>query len=155
FKHGDRYRWLVWGIPSACGGHPMGSKSRRSAPASVIPFPSRRRMRGSRIGKDQLVLDTVLNNMSQGVLMFDADTRLVFSNRRYVEMYGLSPETAKPGCSLLELLGHHAAVGAFGIDPKDYMLRLLKEMATGTTMTDLVKASDGRVFSVTHKPMPD
>jgi PAS domain-containing protein len=60
-----------------------------------------------------LLLDTVLNNMSQGVLMFDSETRLVFCNQRYIEMYKLSPDVAKPGCSLRDLLNYRIAVGTF------------------------------------------
>ncbi|MGC1705898.1 MAG: PAS-domain containing protein, partial [Pseudolabrys sp.] len=37
-------------------------------------------------------MQTVLNNMSQGVLMFDSETRLIFCNQRYIELYALSPE---------------------------------------------------------------
>ncbi|HEY2185827.1 MAG TPA: PAS-domain containing protein, partial [Xanthobacteraceae bacterium] len=36
--------------------------------------------------RQQQLLGMVLNNMSQGVLMFAPDTRLVFCNRRYAEM---------------------------------------------------------------------
>ena len=45
----------------------------------------------------ELLLDTILNNMSQGVLMFDQAARLIVCNRRYIEMYGLPPEVAGPG----------------------------------------------------------
>ena len=45
-------------------------------------------------------LVTALNNMSEGPCMFDASTRLILCNERYVEMYGLPPEIAKPGVLL-------------------------------------------------------
>src|ERR1700738_253669 len=44
----------------------------------------------------QMLLKMVLNNMTQGVLMFDADTRLIFCNQRYLDMYRLSSNLAKP-----------------------------------------------------------
>ena len=40
--------------------------------------------------------DTAINNMSQGLCLFDAEQRVVFANRRYAEMYGLSLEQVKP-----------------------------------------------------------
>jgi PAS domain-containing protein len=40
---------------------------------------------------DNVRLDTAVNNMSQGLLMFDAEGRLVVCNKRYVEMYRLAP----------------------------------------------------------------
>ena len=44
--------------------------------------------------------DAALNNMSQGLLLFDSSKRIVVVNRKYIEMYGLSPEVVKPGCHL-------------------------------------------------------
>jgi diguanylate cyclase (GGDEF)-like protein len=101
----------------------------------------------------QALLDTVLNNMSQGVLMFDADARLVFSNQRYVEMYGLSPDVVVPGCSLRELLDHRRAVGAFCGDPENYIAELLDEISQGKTSNGIATAADGRVFSIVHTPI--
>src|SRR4051812_17842666 len=45
-----------------------------------------------------------LDNMSQGVCLFDANKRLVLSNRRYAEIYGLSPDQIHPGKTLKEIL---------------------------------------------------
>ena len=50
-----------------------------------------------------LQLDAALNNMSQGLAMFDAEQRLIVCNRRYSEMYGLTPEQVKPGTSASEI----------------------------------------------------
>ena len=55
-----------------------------------------------RVQKRQL--DTALNNMRHGLLMFDPDSRVVVINQSYLKMYGLSPEQAKPGCTARELL---------------------------------------------------
>ncbi len=48
--------------------------------------------------------DTALNNMSQGLCMFDADQRVVVCNERYARMYGLSPENVKPGTTLRQIV---------------------------------------------------
>jgi len=45
-----------------------------------------------------------INNMSQGLCMFDGNERLVVCNQRYMEMYALSADIVKPGCSLQSLL---------------------------------------------------
>jgi PAS domain-containing protein len=63
--------------------------------------------------RQQNLLGRILNNLSQGVLLFDANARLIFCNRRYIEMYGLSSDIVKPGCMLRELLEHRAAVHSF------------------------------------------
>jgi PAS domain S-box-containing protein len=137
----------------------VDTKSRRSARAASTPSiarslpPSPERARG---GTDQqLLLDTVLNNMSQGVLMFDPETRMVFCNQRYIEMYGLSPEVVKPGCTLRDLLEHRTAVGTFAGDPDQYIVKVLDDVTEGKTANDIVESGDGRVFSIVNKPMPD
>src|ERR1700693_1246519 len=103
----------------------MDAKIKQPASAaSILAFPAPRPRSAANIGAEtdqQLLLDTVLNNMSQGVLMFDAEARLVFCNQRYIEMYGLSAEVATPGCALRALLPHRAAVGAFGRSPGDHI----------------------------------
>ena len=50
--------------------------------------------------EQKLQLDTALNNMSQGLNMFDAAGRLVVCNERYLQMYRLSPDDVKPGCTV-------------------------------------------------------
>ena len=51
-------------------------------------------------------LDTAINNMTQGLLLFDADGRLVICNQRYIDMFGVSPDIVKPGCHLRDLIQH-------------------------------------------------
>ncbi|MGA7019299.1 MAG: PAS-domain containing protein, partial [Pseudolabrys sp.] len=47
-------------------------------------------------------LSTALNNMSQGLNMFDAQGRIL--NKRYLQMYKLSLEVVKPSCTLKRLV---------------------------------------------------
>ena len=44
--------------------------------------------------------DVAISNMSQGLCLFDADTRLVISNSRFQTMYGLPDELVMPGTPL-------------------------------------------------------
>ena len=46
--------------------------------------------------------DTALNNMSQGLAMFDAEHRLVVCNRLYSELYDLTPEQVQPRTTIRE-----------------------------------------------------
>ena len=49
-------------------------------------------------------LDTAVNNMTQGLLLFDSSQRLIICNERYIEMYGLSADIIKPGCSFGDVI---------------------------------------------------
>jgi diguanylate cyclase (GGDEF)-like protein len=99
-------------------------------------------------------LSAALNNMAQGFMMFDSQARIAIYNERYIEMYGLSHEIAKPGGSFLELLQHRAATGNLKAAPQKYHDDLLAELAQGKVVRWVVDREDGREISVTNKPMP-
>ena len=48
-------------------------------------------------------LSSAVDTMLQGLLLFDADGRLILCNQRYIQMYGVAVDIVKPGCTLLEL----------------------------------------------------
>jgi diguanylate cyclase (GGDEF)-like protein len=135
----------------------MGTDNpRQMRAATICAFPnavSRFSVKMDSSNKE-ILLDTVLNNLSQGVLMFDSETRLVFCNQRYFEMYKLSPEVAKPGCTLRDLLNHRMQAGTFSGNPEEYVVRLLQSVAGGTTSCDILKLNDGRAFCIVNKSMP-
>ena len=106
-----------------------------------------------RIGDKSLLLATALNNMTQGVVMFDAAERMVICNDRYLEMYKLSPDVVKPGCTLLELIQHRAATGSLTGKAEDYTAELVTAMAQGKTINAIVENPDGRAISVVNKPI--
>jgi hypothetical protein len=58
--------------------------------------------------------------MPHGLVLFDSEERLIVSNSRYFEMYGISDQGLHPGCTYREvvaararLLGDIADVDAF------------------------------------------
>ena len=133
----------------------MDNCDRNTRGTNIVSFPpdaSSARQRSLAM-KDQMLLDTVLNNMCQGVLMFDSDARMVFCNQRYIEMYGLSPELVVPGCGLRELLDHQRAVGTFCGDEESYIIELSDDLTQGKASNAVSKAADGRVFSIVNKPI--
>lgn len=104
-------------------------------------------------GGDEALLRTVLNNMSQGILLFNSQSQLIFCNHRYLEMYGLSLSAAKVGLQLRDLLDHHVAVGTIAGDVDDYVARLTTSIAQGETFTHSKTLSDGRTFFDMNKPI--
>ncbi len=96
-----------------------------------------------------------LDNMAQGLCMFDSNERLVVCNRRYQELYGLTRDIAKPGRSLSSLLEFRIANGSFARDPDEYRRELLAAMQQGETRSNEIKSANGRIISVINQPMPD
>ena len=107
----------------------------------------------SRIQERDLQLVTAVNNMSHGVVMFDANERLVVCNDRYVEMYGLSRDVVKPGVTLRELVQHRKRTGTLNRDVDEYRAALLTSIAKGEATSWIVDGPDGRAISVTNRPM--
>jgi PAS domain-containing protein len=58
-------------------------------------------------------LDTAINNMTQGLLLYDSAERLVVCNQRYIAMYGLSSDVVKPGLSFRDLVAYRKRTGTF------------------------------------------
>ena len=97
--------------------------------------------------------DAALNNMSHGLIMFDRDERLVVCNDRFVEMYDLSRDIVKPGCTLSELFKHRAERGHLARDLDQYRTNLLADLSSGKTINWIVETGDGREISITNCPM--
>ena len=56
--------------------------------------------------------------------MFDGSARIVVLNQRYRDMYKLSPEIVKPGCTLHRLIEHRKETGLFtGDDAKNIAVK--------------------------------
>jgi NO-binding membrane sensor protein with MHYT domain/methyl-accepting chemotaxis protein len=106
-----------------------------------------------RLDDRSLLLSTALNNMTQGVVMFDMAERLVICNDRYLDMYGLSPAFVKPGCTLLDIIKQRIASGSLARDADEYHAELVSAMAKGQTLSTIVENPDGRAISVINKPI--
>src|SRR5437762_7454689 len=60
------------------------------------------------------VMQTVLDNMSDGVTLWDKDFRWQFSDRFSAQMWGYKPDTLRPGVSGLDMIRALAQQGEFG-----------------------------------------
>jgi diguanylate cyclase (GGDEF)-like protein/PAS domain S-box-containing protein len=98
--------------------------------------------------------EQALNNMSQALLMFDAEGRLMMSNRRYCDIYGLAPSQVVPGCTIPELLELRRYQCTFSGDVEDYLRRLRAAVAEGRTFQAHAELPDGRIIAIVNHPMP-
>ena len=96
--------------------------------------------------------DVALDNMSQGLAMYDADQRLVVCNRRFAELYNLPAEMVQPGITLRQIVAYRIAAGIYaGASPQEYMSeRTAPVVAASDTVHEL---SDGRSISIARRPM--
>jgi len=108
-----------------------------------------------RLALEKSRLDTAVNNMTQGLLLFDSSERLVVCNRRYIEMYGLSPDVVKPGLAFRDLLAHRRDTGTFVGDVEAYRLAQLGGLAQGRAIQTSVETADGRSIQIVNQPLAD
>ena len=106
-----------------------------------------------RLSLEKQRLDTAVNNMTQGLLLFDAKQHLIICNRRYLEMYGLSADVVKPGCSFREVIAHRKETGTFAGDIDHYLEVVLREISHRNVM--VISTPDGRSIQVVNEPVPD
>jgi methyl-accepting chemotaxis protein/PAS domain-containing protein len=100
------------------------------------------------------LMTVALDNMTQGICMFDKNERLVVCNQRYIEIYKLSPEISAPGVTIADMLKYRAANGTFLPDPEKYRHELVSAMAAGKTITSEVKSADDRIICVINRARP-
>jgi diguanylate cyclase (GGDEF)-like protein len=108
-----------------------------------------------RLALEKQRLDTAVNNMTQGLLFFDSSQRLVICNQRYVEMFGVSRDVIKPGCSFRELLMHRQETGTFTDNVDEYCAAILHKLADGEAFQRILVTADGRSIQVLYQPLAD
>ena len=119
----------------------------------VRKLSQQHRLSEQRLRVEKLRLDTAVNNMTQGLLLFDARQRLVICNNRYLEMYRLSAQVVKPGTTFREVIVHRKATGTFVGDVDLYCSRVMHEIGLRQAMT--IETPDGRAIQVVNEPLAD
>src|SRR5665647_723112 len=107
------------------------------------------------LGLAHLQLDAALNNIVQGLCMFDAERRLVLCNDRFLELFGLSRESAIPGMSLLKLMQCIESVGGFsrGAAERVYEHYIARVFINGSDSYQQ-NFADGRTLAVSRRKLP-
>ena len=103
--------------------------------------------------EQQAQLCTAINNMSQGLLLFDKAGRLVMCNRQYLDMYGLPPDSVRPGCTVAELIALRPQAAALAGNAQDYCAGLEAAMRQGEAFSRLTELPDGRSIQVINQPI--
>ncbi|MBR0848375.1 EAL domain-containing protein [Bradyrhizobium diazoefficiens] len=121
--------------------------------AIVRKLLEQHRLSRERLTLEKQRLDYAVNNMTQGLLLFDAAQRLVVCNQRYVEMYGLSTKVVKPGSSFRDIIAHRKATGSFTGNVDQYVARVLRDIHVRNSM--VVDTADGRSIHILNEPLGD
>jgi diguanylate cyclase (GGDEF)-like protein len=103
-----------------------------------------------------LKLDAALTHMSQGLCLYDSVGRLQVVNRRFCEIFDISPQAVLPGMTLEDVLRLSVAAGKHGSRTVPDLLadheRFLAHQNDDNYFQHL---SDGRIISIAHRPTSD
>jgi len=100
------------------------------------------------------LLEEAVNKLSLGLIVFDKKREVVFCNKRYLEIYGLAAEQAKPGTPISELIQHRLNLGLkVLLKPDEYIRERVGNAIIPAT--SIHEFTDGRVIAYTVRPMAD
>lgn len=108
---------------------------------------------GKNLREQNLRWKAALDNMSQGLCMFDAKKRLIVCNKRYAGLYGLTDEQTKSGTPLRAILEYRIASGSAPEDHVNYIGDRLAEVTLNKPYQIINHLRDDRYISVVHRPM--
>ena len=101
-----------------------------------------------------LQFDAALNHMSEGLCIFDGEQRLIVSNDRYAEIYGLRPDAIRPGMTLREITDLRYEAGSLPAMSREDFDSWRNSIFVANSPSDtIVKHTNGRVFAIHHRPM--
>jgi diguanylate cyclase (GGDEF)-like protein len=123
----------------------------RNLEATVISRTKELREREAELGAQNMRLDAALANMSQGLVMFDGEARLVICNQKFISLYRLDNEDIKPGDTLTHILARRAANGTFSATPEDYAQTLVAAINADLQTTQFLELIDGRTVAIARQ----
>jgi diguanylate cyclase (GGDEF)-like protein len=100
-------------------------------------------------------LDAAVNNLAQGISMFDGEQKLVVCNRPYLDIYGLCSELVRPGVTFEEILAQRKRSGGYAAAPEEFVLDMAKQVQQNVKFTHLATTANDRTIRVTAHPMHD
>jgi diguanylate cyclase (GGDEF)-like protein len=99
------------------------------------------------------LLDAALNNMSQGLTMFDDQKRLIVSNAEFQKISGLTPDQLKPGTPLAGIVRARIAAKSAPESAPAIVAKSLEHAAQMGSSQSVYTLQDGRSVSVTRRMM--
>lgn len=98
------------------------------------------------------LLQTALDQMEQGITVFDKDLRLICWNRQYRLLFELPDEMGQVGVSVAEILHHLTRRGDIDPDEEDVILDRLTSFGKAW---QIELKSSRRIIELRSNPMPD
>jgi len=99
-------------------------------------------------------LRTAVDNIPQGLVLYDASAHIVVCNQPYINMFGLSADVARQGSSMQRLIAHRAETGSFDGDVEAFCGEIIRNVRLGKATRQITEAPGGRAIEIVNKPLP-
>ena len=146
--YGNQFHWIFAGLlaPFFLGIKFIAERLRRTLLDAVIA------------SRDMSLLakrfDTALNNMPNGLCMFDSNRRIVVSNQKLNQQLGLAPDCELKGLSLSYMVDRVAHAGLISDANAQILVeQLAARLSSGDDTTFTVDMQNGRTLEFTMQPM--
>jgi len=107
------------------------------------------------VAEKTAVLEATLENMGEGISMFDADLKLILHNKRFLEIWDYPPDRFRPGSELHEFFEFNASRGDYGTDEVDREVRERLNLAKQFEPQVLERTRpNGMVIEIRRIPFP-
>ncbi|WP_371722486.1 putative bifunctional diguanylate cyclase/phosphodiesterase [Bradyrhizobium sp. KBS0727] len=113
----------------------------------------RHRLTDRKLAAERRQLAIAMNNIPQGLILYDASARIIICNQPYIEMFGLSPEVVKPGCTMQRLIAHRKETGSFDGDVDAFCDAIIHKVSLGKATRQLTEAPGGRAIEIINRPL--
>jgi len=101
-------------------------------------------------------LKTVVENITQGISLFDRNCKLVLCNQRFLELMDFPKELGQPGTSMADLFRYNAERGEYGPGNVEHQVNERMELAYKFEPHHLERTrTDGTVVEVCGNPLQD
>ena len=110
--------------------------------------------REQELAEKSILLQSTLDNLAQGVSVFDKHLRLVAWNERFVELLELPDWLVRPGASFQDYLRYRSARGDFGDDGETAIAIRMQHVREREPAKREQMLPNGTVLEMRRDPMP-
>lgn len=101
------------------------------------------------------LIEATFAQMSEGLSVYDSESRLVAWNQRYVTLLDLPDDFCRPGQPFTELLAFQAQRGEFGpFDAMDEVIRRAERLKSTPFLIEERETQSGRILQINRRPLP-
>ncbi len=107
------------------------------------------------LAQKEAVLQTVFNNMDQGISLFDLDLKLIVSNKRFTEILGLPEYFGNPGTLFSDLMHFNAQRGEYGNGNREQLAQERIVLARKFEPHQFERVREGKILEICGRLIDD